>query len=197
MKTKKLVLPIVLLIMFFLPLAKAQFGDFGNYIVSDVLKSEFFHFVLIFLFFFAICYFALKKIIFGEEPAIASIVAIIISFFITNSFFEYFEEFLESKAVLYVALFGAFLAVMVTIKLLLKIGSLNLAWISGIYLIFFYILKTKLIPFKYRSAILSGNFGHLLGVIAIFAAFIIIFTIFKRLSKRGTVVQERREGEKT
>jgi len=191
MKAKKLVLPIALIMTLLLaPLVKAQFDI---YFISDILKGEFFHFVLVFLFFFGVCYFALKKIIFGEEQAIAFVVAVVISFFITNSSFEYFEEFLASKTVLYVALFGALLAAMVTIKFLLKIGSLNLAWISGAYIIFFWILNTKLISFKYRSMLLSGNFGRLLWVIAIFAAFIIIFAFFKRLSKRRAVT----EGGKT
>lgn len=198
MKTKKLVLPIMLLItMLLVPLVKAQFGGFSEYIISDILRSEFFHFVLLFLFFFGISYFALKKIIFGEEPAIASIVAIVISFFVTTGFFAYLEEFLTSKIVFYVALFGALLAIMVLIKLLMKIGFLNLAWLSGIYLVFFIVLKyTKLIPFKYRSTLTSGNVGHLLGVIAIFAAIIILFNLFNRWRKRKGAVEKEAKVER-
>lgn len=196
MKAEKLVLPIALLItLLLIPLAKAQFG---TYIISDVIRSEFFHFVLVFLFFFTVSYFALKKIIFGEEPAIASLVAIIVSFFITNSFFTYFEEFLASKTVFYVALFGAFLAVMVIIRLLMKIGGLSLTWLSGLYIIFFCILQyTKLIPFKYRSALISGNVARFLWIIAVFAVLIIVFNAFNRWRKRRKEIkgEAKKEGE--
>lgn len=183
MKSKKLALPIALLmVMMLIPLVKAQFDTF---LISDILKSEFFHFVLVFLFFFGICYFALKKIIFGEEPAIASVVSIVISFFITTSFFEHFEDFLaSSKTAFYVILFGALLAAMLVIKLLTSARGFIVP-LSIVYLVFFYVLRfTKLIPLKYRLPLTSGNVGHLLTIIAIFAALIFVFGIFHRWRKR-------------
>ncbi len=194
MKAKKLVLPIALLMAVLLaPLVRAQFDTF---IISDVIKSEFFHFVLVFLFFFGICYFALKKILFGEEPAIASIVAIVISFFITTSFFEYFEEFLaSSKTAFYIILFGALLAIMIAIKLLMSARGFLMP-LSVLYLGFFFVLRyTKLIPLRYRLSLTSGNVGHLLGVIAILAALIIVFGLFHRLRKRRRGVEREAKEE--
>lgn len=171
-----------------------------SFLVELTTAPEF-QYALSFCFFFALSYFSLKKIIFGEEKAIAGIVAAIVSTFITGYFITYIQTLTESYDVaMYVFIFGAFLGVFLLAQLVYKLGTTKLKYLAVIYFIA-WIFRSYYIPSDFENSIPEFliNFINVLGIVTgiiTLAALIGIFNEVRR-GKVGLSPEEKLIREKT
>lgn len=183
------VMPVMLLVLsvFAIPLASAQ-----N--ILSMLETEEIQFVLSFLFFFSIVYFALKKIIFGEEQTIAGIVSAIISFFMARTLAAYLSQLMmEYEFAKYVFLVAAIFSIILIAKLLIKIGTIKLKWVAVVTFIVYLIYTIN--PFSlellndFKNSLPPAVTG-IVNAVGVLAGLVTVFAIYK-LIKTIQSPQER------
>lgn len=194
---KKNIIPIALIFsIFFIPAAKASFLEL-------MFESSEFWTVATFLFFFALVYFALKKVLFGEEKAIASVVSIIISGFITSFFVPYAQTLMTNYDIAkYIFGAGVILGMILIVQLLLKLGSLKLKWLAIVYFIVWCVYAFNPINLQILYDLRNSMpawIANIINLLAVFAGLTLISSLWGAFNtlRRGKTPEERTEWAKT
>ncbi len=166
-------------------------------LITELMASPEFWTVATFLFFFALVYFALKKILFGEEKAIASIVSIIISGFITSFFVPYAQSLLENYDIaVYIFGAGVILGMILIVQILLRIGSLKLKWLAIAYFVVWcvYVFNPVNLQILYdlRNSMPTW-ISNIINVLAVLSGLALISALWGAFStlRRGKTPEER------
>lgn len=203
MKSKALLL-IVTLSIFLIPLAQAN-------MIEDVLQNEFMRTAMSFVVFFAVIFFALKKILFGEERMINTIVSLIISYFAAVAFSNKLGEWVLNSKYMYWTyivffIFGLFLLGRALFGLFGAGEKINrLKWLAGIYFIIWLFYLTNIISYEpvqdfiYNlKSSMPSYIANLINILGVISGIIFVFNLYGwiRVLIKGSTEAERLEKEK-
>ena len=176
---KKGIIPaLALLFLFLMPLVHAS-------IIDDFLQNDLYRAASSFVVFFAFVFFALKKIIFGDERAINTVVSGIIAYFMTGLFSEKLGELASNYEYMKYAyviffIFGLFMLARALFWLFGAGEKINrLKWLAGTYFVLWLIYVFgiyTLIPYENFTELIDNsknemplnvvNLINILGVIS-------------------------------
>lgn len=157
--------PLIFITLFFsllaLPFALAQFDtsysftrNFYNINLMDILRSDLMIFFMLWMAAFLLVYISLKRIILGEEQALATILGLVIGFIIAYAGMNYVDKYLLPKtAPWYVVLALAILGIFIVAKGLIKLGK-GLTWITILYIVAYIVtFWFNIVPYSIKSQI--------------------------------------------